>query len=207
MTDRWSRLRQLALLERADLAEYLEQLNPDDWRHRTLCDDWTVQDVLAHLVAWDSLLLHQARRGYVPAMVRWGVAMANSQFRTDRLNRRIIQRSTLDPPHLLNLFRGQLPPDPHWLFDRIAPGAQLAEYVIHHHDIRRPLGPPPPTSAERLRGALDGISHLPGARARARLAQHRWIADDIDWAAGAGPEIHAPAGDLLLLLAGRGLSR
>jgi len=196
-------LRRLALDVRSQLANSLDTLRPDEWSHPTLCDGWNVRDVLAHLVAWDAMLLHRARFGYPYALLRWSAAMSRSAFRPDRFNRRVITAST-SPGALLDRFRSQLPPKPHWLFDRMAPGAQLAEYVIHHEDIRRPLDGPALVTEDALRGALQGVVRLPGVGARARLAEHRWVADDIDWADGKGQrEVRAPAADVLLAIAGR----
>jgi uncharacterized protein (TIGR03083 family) len=203
VTGRVEHLRQLTLDVRNQLANSLDTLRPDEWSHPTLCDGWNVRDVLAHLVAWDAMLLHRARFGYPYALVRWSAAMSRSALRPDRFNRRVVAAST-PPGDLLNRFCMQLPPEPHWLFDRMAPGAQLAEYVIHHEDIRRPLDGPALVAEDALRGALEGVVRLPEVGARARLTEHRWVADDIEWAHGRGrTEVRASAADLLLALAGR----
>ncbi len=33
--------------ERADLADLLETLSPEQWEHPSLCEGWTVRDVVA----------------------------------------------------------------------------------------------------------------------------------------------------------------
>jgi uncharacterized protein (TIGR03083 family) len=39
--------------ERAELLRVLEPLEPDRWAAMSLCTEWTVRDVVAHLVSYD----------------------------------------------------------------------------------------------------------------------------------------------------------
>ena len=48
-------VKQLARDERADLADLLATLTPEEWEARTLCDRWRVHEVVAHLVSYDDL--------------------------------------------------------------------------------------------------------------------------------------------------------
>jgi hypothetical protein len=92
-----------------------------------------------------------------------------------------------------------------WLFDGSNPNAHLAEYVIHHQDIRVALDMPRRIPQDRLAAALDGVTQLPGVRlgARRRLLQHRWTATDVDWSRGRGPVRRARGETILMELAGR----
>jgi hypothetical protein len=45
----------LAHAERATLADDLSGLSDEQWRHRTLCGKWDVEEVVAHLTATASL--------------------------------------------------------------------------------------------------------------------------------------------------------
>jgi len=45
----------LAHAERAALAEDLSGLSHEQWRHRSLCGKWDVEEVVAHLIAAASL--------------------------------------------------------------------------------------------------------------------------------------------------------
>jgi len=45
----------LAHAERTALAEDLSGLNAEQWRHGTLCGQWDVEEVVAHLTAAASL--------------------------------------------------------------------------------------------------------------------------------------------------------
>jgi hypothetical protein len=91
-----------------------------------------------------------------------------------------------------------------WIAD--TSGAQVAEYLIHTEDIRRPLGRRGAIPGEHLVAALDGVSKLPGARvtAKAALAKNRWEATDVAWSAGHGTIRRAPG--IEALMAGRDLA-
>jgi uncharacterized protein (TIGR03083 family) len=79
----------------------------------------------------------------------------------------------------------------------------LVDGLIHQQDVRRPLGLPRSTPAERLRRALDFARFAPPIRAFPRIRGLRLVADDLDWAAGRGPEVRGPAEAVLLAMAGR----
>jgi hypothetical protein len=123
-----------------------------------------------------------------------------------RVNRRIDARyRELTHDELLRRFGADDLPGLKWLFDGTNPGAHLAEYVIHRHDIARPLGLPFDTPTPRMIGALNGVTNLPGVRlqARWRLFRREFSASDLDWSRGRGRPVRAPAADILLALAGR----
>lgn len=48
-------LKLLARDERADLAEFLATLSPEQWEAPTLCADWRLRDVVAHMLSYDEL--------------------------------------------------------------------------------------------------------------------------------------------------------
>lgn len=39
--------------ERADLADFLETLSPQQWQEPSLCLGWTVRDVVAHMISYE----------------------------------------------------------------------------------------------------------------------------------------------------------
>src|SRR5256885_14810123 len=57
--------------ERRDLRRFLPTLTPEQWQTPSLCRGWTVRDVVAHLVAWDDLLLYKTRREHLSAFFRF----------------------------------------------------------------------------------------------------------------------------------------
>ena len=63
--------------ERAALAEDLAGLGAGQWRHATLCGEWDIEQVTAHLTAAASL-----------NQWRWLRSMAGARFRPDLHNQR-----------------------------------------------------------------------------------------------------------------------
>nr|MBP9920301.1 maleylpyruvate isomerase family mycothiol-dependent enzyme [Dermatophilaceae bacterium] len=51
MTTLWT----LIAAERRALADDLAELADADWEARSLCTDWTIRDVVAHLTSWARL--------------------------------------------------------------------------------------------------------------------------------------------------------
>jgi len=85
----------LAHAERAALAEDLADLGADQWRHDTLCGEWDVEQVVAHLTAAASLSQWQ-----------WLRSMLAARFRPDVHNqRRLAEHRGGTPTDTLELFR------------------------------------------------------------------------------------------------------
>ena len=192
--------------ERRDLRDLLEVLSPEQWRSESLCTGWTVRDLAAHLVAWDDVLLYRCRREHVRGLLWFTALYLRSLGSTTRVNRRLAaETSSIRIDELGRRFGSDDNPDLKWLFDGTNPGAHLAEYVIHHQDIRRPLGLPRRVPPDRLVAALNGLPKLPGLRipARRRTWHRRWQATDVDWSRGRGPPIRGPGEAILMALAGR----
>ena len=201
-----SRSRQLMLDERRDIRSLLSELSSDQWHRRSLCGKWTVSRLVAHLIAWDDLLLYRSRREHLRALLRFIKVYASSLASMTAVNRRIDSHVRgLTPTELLRRFGADEGADLKWLFDGSNPGAHLAEYVIHHQDIRRPLNLPREVPPDRLLAALNGVTQLPGVRRPAwrKLLQQRWSATDVDWSRGRGPVVSAPGEEILMTLSGR----
>lgn len=135
-------VRRLARDERADLAAFLATLSPQQWQAPTLCAQWRVRDVVAHVISYDELdtrgLLAHALQG---------------RLRPGRVNAiTLAAYSTHSPDQLLALLKAHLQPRglPAALGGRVA----LVEGLIHHQDIRRALGAPRPIPPGRLLPAL-----------------------------------------------------
>src|SRR5918999_4565283 len=56
--------------ERAGLLGVLDSLRPEDWGRPTVCDGWSVKDLVAHLLADDLGLLSRGRDGHTDAQRR-----------------------------------------------------------------------------------------------------------------------------------------
>src|SRR5258708_23667421 len=97
----------LAHAERAALAEDLADLGAEQWRHDTLCGEWDVEQVVAHLTAAASLNQRQ-----------WLRSMLTARFRPDVHNqRRLAEHCGSTPPEKPDQFRPGLrrttAPSPH----------------------------------------------------------------------------------------------
>ena len=117
----------LAHAERAALATDLAGLDAEQWRHDTLCGEWDVEQVVAHLTAAASLNQWQ-----------WLRSMLAARFRPDVHNQwRLAEHRGSTPAETLDRFGAVIT-------STTAPSshtpADLGEAVVHAQDIRRPLG-------------------------------------------------------------------
>ena len=181
----------LAHDERADLADFLATLTPEQWDGPTLCTRWRVRDVVAHVISYEEL----STVGLVGRFLRGGLA-------PDRVNavgvRDYADRS---PDELVTLLRDHL--IPRGLTAGFGGRIALVDGLIHHQDIRRALGLPRTIPTERMTVALDFGRTAPTIHARRRTRGLRLVATDTDWSAGDGPAVEGPAEPLLMAIAGR----
>lgn len=184
--------------ERVALIEFLESLSPPEWATPSLCGDWTVQEVAAHL-AW-------APAQPAPEMA---LGLVRAGLRVNRLNSenavRWARRGTgviLDQLRA-NAESGAKPTG-------VPRVAALGDAVVHALDIRRPLGRPRAIPEEAFRvtadffaGARWPLTIVIGGSVRRRIAGLRLVADGGGWSHGQGPEVHGSPEALMLMLAGR----
>ncbi len=188
MTDVWP----IVHAERTALITDLEQLADPAWDESSLCEEWTVHDVVAHLV--DSAVT--TRMGFL-------VGLALARFDFDRQNdlgvrreRRLSARATLE--RLRGVAeRTSTPPAP---LD-----SRIVEEIVHGEDIRRPLGLTRSYPGEAVVRALHHQSGTPVkfGGAKETVSVVRVMATDSDVSIGEGPRVSGPALALLLALSGR----
>lgn len=181
----------MAGAERADLADLLATLTPAQWDAPSLCDGWRVRDVVAHAFSYEELGLagligRFLGNGLVPARVNAAGVAAFADHSTDDLL--AIVRRCRRPRGLTTGFGGKI---------------ALTDAVIHHQDIRRPLGLPREIPSERLRVVLGFACTAPPIGASKRIKGLTLTATDLDWTAGDGPAVEGPAESLLMAIAGR----
>ena len=127
---------------------------------------------------------------------------ARGSFRFGRVNavglREYADRS---PAELTDLLRRHLTPT--GLTAGLGGAIALTDGLIHHQDIRRPLGLPRAVPAERVRPALRTALFAPTLLGVVRVRDVRLVATDLDWAFGRGPEVRGTAEALLMAVAGR----
>ncbi len=181
----------LAREERAELADLLATLTPAQWEAPSLCAGWRVRDVVAHMYSYEEL----GPVGLVGRFVRGGL-------RLDRVNAAgVAAYADRSPDELLALVRDHQ--QPCGLTAGFGGRIALTDGVIHHQDIRRPLGLPRDIPAERMRVVLEFARTAPTIGAAKRVRGLTLVATDLDWRAGSGPVVEGPAEPLLMAVAGR----
>lgn len=157
--DMWSEVE----AERHELADLLASLSPEQWDTPSLCEDWKVRHVVAHL----------SQSNYGLASV--AAAMMSARFNLSRaLSRMALRAGAADPETLLEHFRRDISRR------KRAPGMKpvsvLADVVAHHQDIRRPLGLRRQIPEPRLRAVADyakSVGFPLGVKARIAVDHRR----------------------------------
>ncbi len=181
----------LAHAERAALAEDLAGLGAAQWRHDTLCGEWDVEQVVAHLTAAASLNRWQ-----------WLRSITRARFRPDVHNqRRLAEHRGRTPAETLDRFRSVIT-------STTAPSghtpAYLGEVVVHAQDIRQPLGLSRAPTVDALTPVAGFFARRDFAVAsHTRITGLRLLADDGPFAAGTGPLVTGPTLALVMTMAGR----
>src|ERR1700722_8469490 len=181
----------LAHAERAALAEDLSGLSDEQWRHRTLCGKWDVEEVVAHLTATASL-----------GQWKWLRSMAGARFRPAVHNRRrLAEHRGSTPAETLDRFRALLE-------STTAPSthipAYLGEVVVPAQDIRPPLGLARTPGLDALTPVAEFFAHRNfTVPSRSHVADLELRADDGPFVAGHGPLVTGPTVALVMGMAGR----
>lgn len=178
--------------QRRAIADLLAGLTATDLDTPSLCAGWRVRDVAAHVAL--------APQSPGPLTLLREAARAHGSFH--RLNHDLAVRYADTTPDLSTVL--------HTLADsRRLPMVTNHrnihfDVLVHAQDIARPLGRVITADPATTAVAAQRVWHLGWPFwARRRLGHVHLIADDSDWTAGTGPEIHGTTLDLLLLLTGR----
>lgn len=181
----------MAAAERAEMADFLQSLRPEQWDHPSLCVGWRVRDVAAHVVSYEE-------HGTADLLRR----LVRARFNPAELNEvALSEYGHLEPDAIVEFLRAHL--EPRGATARMGGGVGLVDGLIHHQDMRRPLGMARTIPTERLRYALPFAVAAPPLRGFWRTRGVRLIATDVDWARGRGPEARGEAEAVLMTLAGR----
>jgi uncharacterized protein (TIGR03083 family) len=187
------RIHDMIVDERQRMATLLESLTDDQWRRPTLCANWTVHDIAAHLVTF--LRFGQAKL-YTGLVLTAG--------NVDRINLYLTRREARRPRHelierLRNHARSRMS-IPRSGYDPV-----LTDLMLHDLDVRRPLGIPRETPEDRLWVAFNHLTlrPSPGFTMGSRLEGLRLHATDTGWTHGEGALVEGDADALLLAIGGR----
>jgi uncharacterized protein (TIGR03083 family) len=180
--------------EMLDLVERLSGLGERQWDSPSLCSEWRIRDVLAHLTAGaegafgaGAVLGGMLRHGF--NYNRWVAADGRA-------------RGQRDPVLVLQALRDAA------AGRRAAPGPRrvrgLMHVLVHGQDICRPLGIARPLPDTHLLPVADLVKddvHIFGAKKR--IAGVTLTATHMEWSHGRGPEVTGPAEALVMMMAGR----
>ena len=190
-TSRDDHLWTLVHAERTALAQDLSGLQTEQWRHASLCGQWDVEEVVAHLTAAASL-----------DRWRWLLSLLGARLRPDVHNqRRLVEHRGATPRETLERFRSVVD-------STVAPSghtpAYLGEVVVHSQDIRQPLGLARTPDAEALTLVADFFARRNfTVRSRSTVTGLQLRADDGPFATNTGPLVTGSTLALVMAMAGR----
>ncbi len=183
--------------EMLDLAERLAVLGDEQWDAPSLCAEWRIRDVLAHMTAGaegafgvGAIFRGMLRHGF--NYNRW--VAADGQ-----------RRGQQDPAVGLKALRNAAANRKAQTGSRAVRG--LMHVLIHGQDMCRPLGITRDLPETHLVPVADFVTddvHLFGAKRR--IAGLKLTATDMDWSHGNGPEVTGPAEALVMMMAGRSVA-
>jgi uncharacterized protein (TIGR03083 family) len=172
------------------LADFFDGLDDDQLATQSLCDAWTVREVLGHLV----MPLTGSVRGFLREVVR-------ARGSLDRASQAVARDLAGRPvAELTALLRDRS--DQHGKAPGVGPMGQMADGCLHLRDCARPLGLPDDVILDDWRMVLDWLpSGVPGLVPRRRAPGLRLVADDQDWSWGEGEAVTGPSEALAMALA------
>lgn len=178
--------------ERHTLADLLDTLTPAQWESPSLCTEWRVQDVAAHVaMTW---------RMSVGVIVK---GLARSRGDTEAFGRDLAvaqaQRPTID---IVAELRREAATRTRPFVTSVP--ALLADVIVHGQDIAVPLGIDRATPRDAAVAGFDYLWHRSWPfYPRRRLAGTRLMATDADVSVGDGAVVEGPLSALTLLVSMR----
>jgi uncharacterized protein (TIGR03083 family) len=182
--------------ERHSLADLLENLSDEQWNSPSLCQGWRIRDVAAHVA-----LAPQA-----PSPLTMAVEAVRAGGRFHKLNHDVSVRHAEQPGvDLVAELRE------HAASRRLPKVTNyrniLFDILVHGQDIAIPLGVAREMPLDAALAGVDRVWTMGWPFGVKRdLRKFRYVATDVDWAAGDGPEVTGPVAALLLLLTGRAVA-
>lgn len=176
--------------ERKALATDLGGIGADEWSTPSLCSEWTVRDVLAHMTA----LASTRPATFFPKLISAGFSLSRLQQREQTAALGASPSDTLSGFGAIGT--SKCPPG--------IPVTMLGEALVHAEDIRWPLRMKHDYPIEAVVRVADSFkvsgSFIGGKR---RIAGLKLFATDTDWSHGTGPEVDGPLMILVMAMAGR----
>jgi uncharacterized protein (TIGR03083 family) len=176
--------------QRADLADFLDTLAPEQWEAPSLCPGWTARHVAAHITHsttnWAKLSLELLRSG----------------LRFNALTLRMGREDQRKPEEITAAMRAMVGGR------RRPPGTAVADplmdVLVHGQDIAVPLGIGRKMPIPAAVIAADRVWKMGFPfHARKRFPNVTFTATDADFRVGNGEQVRAPVQDILMTLSGR----
>ncbi|MGC5627763.1 maleylpyruvate isomerase family mycothiol-dependent enzyme [Georgenia sp. Z1344] len=188
MTDTYD----LLVTERTRLTELLAGLSPEQWRAQSLCENWSVREVVAHMTAH---LIHPDEE-YGSAEI---TSIADMNAMLDDWARSDAAART--DAELLELYRSGI--ESRWAPEGGGLEGALSHDVIHGLDITVPLGLPGPAT-DAVERAISGGGPENWGFFGVDLAGYRLVATDADVSVGDGERlVERPVTEVLRILTAR----
>ena len=178
--------------ERLALAAFVSELDDGQWSTQSLCEAWTVRDVIAHLTVTTRLSFLNVLVAAVRARGSFDRMEVNlAAGRASRFTNAELVAQLGESAESQRRTPMSTPMDP------------LMDLVIHAQDVARPLGLSYTSPSKVVAASLAYVASNRFMGAPRRLAGVRAVSTDTGWSVGEGPEVHGPDIDLLLAVAGR----
>lgn len=179
---------------RANLCDLLDDLTDDEWRQPSLCPEWTVRDVTAHLA-----LQQLGPRDLLGFMAKWRGSIDATIAHVARLH-----AARLTTQQLIASIRGMIGSRRHTL--GVTRLEVLCDNLVHSQDIAIPLGRRldlPADAAAVCASRALAMRWPPPLESVKKMAGFRLTATDTTWTTGEGPTVQGPMAALLLVCCGR----
>ena len=176
--------------QRADLADLLDTLSPEQWETPSLCPGWTVRHVAAHITQ---------------STTSWGrltFELLRSEFRFNAVTLRMAREDRRTPQEITAALRAMVGGR------RRPPGTAvtdpLMDVLVHGQDIAVPLGieRTMPTAQAVVVAERLWTMGFP-FNARKRFPNVSFTATDADFSVGDGDVVRGTVQDIVMTLSGR----
>ncbi|GAA3381872.1 maleylpyruvate isomerase family mycothiol-dependent enzyme [Cryptosporangium minutisporangium] len=178
--------------ERLRLCDYLDRLDDAAWAVQSLCSEWTVREVVAHLTTTTRTTVFTVLKGAIKA--RGSFHRMEADTAHDRAAR-------FSPAQLVAQLRESAESSRRTPFSSAMD--PLMDILVHGQDIARPVGRSHPMRVEVTLPALAYVATNRFLGGPARIAGLRLSTTDANWSTGDGPVVRGTAENLLLAAAGR----
>jgi uncharacterized protein (TIGR03083 family) len=182
--------------EVSDMSAFLRGLSEEQWEQPSLCGEFTVREVIGHMLS--------AVEASIWTVIRMlpGAGFSMDRVSVDMAKQRVDGRTSQE---LIADFETH---DPRRGLARLIPlKTAFLERVVHHQDMRRPLGMPRQVPEERLTAVLDvAVSGHNGVNSKKRAAGLALRATDVDWSQGTGPDVEGSGEAILMALCNRAVA-